>query len=313
MKEDIGGINMDLRNHPLKEQNDLIKEVYISTLFACASSDGEINKIEYEFIKNICDVVGCDPKYCLERMYRDFNKYVESFKLDFTNNNIIYSFIADAFYLGYLDDDLNQKEISFISKLAQIASLDKKIFEYFYYISELAIRDNENNYNYIVAILAKPREVEFKLFKHLFKKYDKSKTLNNKYVKKVLKERDELINYRNLCLEFIKKDHSLEEVGEFTGETLQPVDDICSRLDQLARDIKKETGESLVITDDDVEWDLVSDLSDLNQTVTNLLVEVGMVVLMGEKQNFNIKERLKEIIEKFNSVISYLNDIENNL
>lgn len=302
---------MDLKNHPLKEQNDLIKEVYISTLFACASSDGEINKIEYEFIKNICDVVGCDPKYCLERMYRDFNKYVESFKLDFTNNNIIYSFIADAFYLGYLDDDLNQKEISFISKLAQIGSLDKKIFEYFYYISELAIRDNENNY--IVAILAKPKEVEFELFKHLFKKYDKNKTLNNKYVKKVLKERDELINYRNLCLDFIKKNHSLEEVAEFSGGTLEPVNDIYWRLDDLANDIKKETGESLVITDDDVEWDLVSDLSDLDQTAIDLLVDVGRVVLMGEKQNFDVQERLKEIIQKFNNVIAYLNDIEINL
>lgn len=302
---------MDLRNHPLKEQNDLIKEVYISTLFACASSDGEINKIEYEFIKNICDVVGCDPKYCLERMYRDFNKYVESFKLDFTNNNIIYSFIADAFYLGYLDDDLNQKEISFISKLAQIASLDKKIFEYFYYISELAIRDNENNY--IVAILAKPKEVEFKLFKHLFKKYDKNKTLNNKYVKKALKERDELINLRNICVEFIKRDHSLQEVGKFSAERLEPVNDISARLDELVNEIKKETGESLIITDNDVTWDLVSDLSDLDQLANNLLVDILMVVDMGQKQKFSVEEKIKEIIQKFNNVISYLNDIEINL
>lgn len=302
---------MDLRNHPLKEQNDLIKEVYISTLFACASSDGEINKIEYEFIKNICDVVGCDPKYCLERMYRDFNKYVESFKLDFTNNNIIYSFIADAFYLGYLDDDLNQKEISFISKLAQIASLDKKIFEYFYYISELAIRDNENNY--IVAILAKPKEVEFKLFKHLFKKYDKNKTLNNKYVKKALKERDELINLRNICVEFIKRDHSLQEVGKFSAERLEPVNDISARLDELVNEIKKETGESLIITDNDVTWDLVSDLSDLDQLANNLLVDILIVVDMGQKQKFSVEEKIKEIIQKFNNVISYLNDIEINL
>ena len=29
MREDIGGISMDLANHPLKAENELIKEVYI--------------------------------------------------------------------------------------------------------------------------------------------------------------------------------------------------------------------------------------------------------------------------------------------
>lgn len=301
---------MDLKNHPLNGQNDLIKEVYISLLFACAYSDDKINKTEYDFIKNICDNVGCDAEYCHERMHRDFNKYIESFKLDFTNNNVIYSFIADAFYLGYLDSDLNEKEISFISKLAQIANLDKKIFEYFYYISELAIRDNENNY--VVAILAKPKGIDFKLFKHLFKKYDRNNILNNKYVKITLKERYELMSLRNLCIDFIKRDHSAEEVASFVDEELEPVNDIRSRLSYLCRDIKEETGESLVITEDTGEWDFTLDLLDLDQLSNNLIASL-LLVYMGEKRNFNVKEKLEEIIAKFDDVISYLDAIENNL
>lgn len=311
MKEDIGGINMDLKNHPLKEENNLIKEVYIGLLFACAASDGEIKKKEYEFIKDISESVDCNDKYCLERMYRDFNQYVESFKLDFTNNNIIYSFIADAFYLGYLDNDLNEKEISFISKLAQIADLDKKIFEYFYYISELATKENENNY--IVAILAKPKGIDFKLFKHLFKKYDKNELLNNKYVKTILKEKKELINLRNLCIDFLNKEHSLADVAEFAGQRLEPVNDISWKLDELTKDIKNDTGESLIISEDDIEWDLVSDLFDLDQTATNLLVEVGQVVIRGKKQTFSVGEKIREIIERFDNIIYYLDDIEHNL
>lgn len=302
---------MDLANHPLKAENELIKEVYISLLFACANSDEEINKVEYEFIKNICDNVNCDDKYCLERMYRDFNKYVESFKLDFINNNIKYSFIADAFYLGYLDKDLNKKEISFISKLAQMAELDKKIFEYFYYICELAIRDNENNY--VVAILSKPKNIDFKLFKHLFKEYNKNQILNNKYVKRALKEKEELVKLRDLCANFIKDKHTPEEIAVLTGEKLDSVNDIWLRLIELTQDIESETRESLIITEEDLEWDLVSDLSQLDKMATDLLLDVGMPILTGEKSKFNPEEKLSEIISKFNDVIYYLNDIEINL
>lgn len=303
---------MNYSIHPLIEQDDYIKEVYVSMLFACAACDGDINNEEQNFIKNLCNNISCYDKKCLENMYRDFNKLVEAFKLDFTDNKVIYTFICDAFLVAYCDGDLNDKEINFICKLAEVANLDKRLFEYFYFVAELSRENNE--INYIVAILSKPIEINFKLFKYCFESYNKNQLLSNYYVAKTL-DTFEMLNKIKINTEkFIISNRDRVDVIQYIYGTLQPpLEDTIEQLEYLTQQIQQETGKSLIISDNDIYWELVNELSELDNLTNYLFVDIGRIEIFGEKSDLDLNKRIGEIVSYIDKLIRYLQELKDNI
>lgn len=303
---------MNYSIHPLREEDEYIKETYVSMLFACAACDGEINEEEQKFIKELCININCNEKKCLENMYRDFNKLVDAFKLDFTGNKVIYTFICDAFLLGYSDGDLNDKEINFISRLAETANLDKRLFEYFYYVAELSKESSE--ISYIVAILSKPMEINFKLFKHCFESYNKNQLLNNEYVIKTLDTLEMLNKIKINTEKFIRNNSDRVDAVEYIYERLQPpLEDTIEQLENLTKEIQQETGRSLIISDDDIYWELVNELDELDDLTNQLFVDIAMIELCEEDLTLDLNKRMKDIINYTDKVIRYLKELKDNI
>lgn len=312
MIEGIGGNKMNYSIHPLMDQDQYIKETYISMLFACAACDGDINADEQKYIRRLSKNIGCNEKECLENMYRDFNKLIEAFKLDFTGNNIIYTFICDAFLAAYCDGDLNDKEINFISRLAETANLDKRLFEYFYSVAELSKENTD--ISYIVAILSKPIEIDFKLFKYCFESYNKNQLLSNDYVAKTLNTLEMLNKIKINTEKFARNNNDRVDTIEYIYESLQPpLEDTIEQLGDLTREIQQETGRSLIISDDDVYWELVNELSELDDLTNQLFVDISRIELLGEKLDLDLSKRMKEIVNYTDKVIRYLQELKDNI
>lgn len=312
MIEGIGGNKMNYSIHPLRDQDQYIKETYISMLFACAACDGDINADEQKYIRRLSENIGCNEKECLENMYRDFNKLVEAFKLDFTGNNVIYTFICDAFLAAYCDGDLNDKEINFISKLAETANLNKRLFEYFYSVAELSKENGD--ISYIVAILSKPIEIDFKLFKYCFESYNKNQLLSNDYVATTLDTLEMLNKIKINTEKFILCNRDRVDTIEYIYESLQPpLEDTIEQLGDLTREIQKETGRSLIISDDDVYWELVNELSELDDLTNQLFVDISRIELLGEKLDLDLSKRMKEIVNYTDKIIRYLKELKDNI
>lgn len=303
---------MDYSIHPLREQDKYIKGIYISMLFACAACDGDISSEEEKYIRRISESIDCDEKECLQNMYRDFNKLVEAFKLDFTGNHIIYTFICDAFLTAYCDGDLNEKEISFISRLAETAAVDKRLFEYFYSVAEMAKENSESAY--IVAILSKPIEINFKFFKYCFEHYNKNQLLRNKYVIKTLDTLEMLTKIKINTEKFIigNKDR-VATVGYIYEDLQPPIEDAIEQLGDLTQEIQHETEYSLIISDDDVYWELVNELNELDDLTNQLFADIAMIELLGEKLDLDLDKRMKEIVNYIDKIIYYLKELKDNI
>lgn len=303
---------MNYSIHPLREQDEYIKETYVSMLFACAACDGDINDEEQNFIKELCTNINCNEKKCLENMYRDFNKLVEAFKLDFTGNKVIYTFISDVFLLGYADGELNDKEINFMSKLAETANLDKRLFEYFYSVAELSKENSETSY--IVAILSKPIEINFKLFKYCFESYNKNQLLNNEYVVKTLDTIKMLNKVKKDTEQFIRSNRDRVDAVQYIYESLQPpLEDTIEQLEDFTKEIKQATGRSLIISDDDIYWELVNELSELDYLTNQLFGDIAEIELCGKKLSLDLNKRMKEIVDYTDKVIRYLQELKDNI
>jgi uncharacterized protein YeeX (DUF496 family) len=312
MIEGIGGNKMNYSIHPLRNQDQYIKETYISMLFACSACDGDINAEEQKYIRRISENIGCNEKECLENMYRDFNKLVEAFKLDFTGNNVIYTFICDAFLAAYCDGDLNEKEINFISRLAETANLNKRLFEYFYSVAELS-KENRD-ISYIVAILSKPIEIDFKLFKYCFEGYDKNQLLNNEYVLKTIDTLEMLNKIKRNTENFIRSNRDRVDAVQYIYESLQPpLEDTIEQLEDLTKEIKQETGKSLIISDDDIYWEVVNELSELDDLTNQLFADIAMIELCEENLTLDLNKRMTEIINYTDKIIIYLRELKDNI
>ncbi|MGH4139469.1 hypothetical protein [Clostridium sp.] len=303
---------MNTSVHPLKNQDVYIKELYISMLFACASCDGEINPSEKSYIEKISDSVDCNVETCLEKMYRDFDKLTEAFSLDFTNNNIIYSFVCDAFLTAYSDEDINDTEVNFISKIAEIAKLDMRLFEYFYQIAELSRENSETAY--LIAILSRPKSIDFGLFRCYFNFYNKNVLMNNSYIERTLKTLDNLSKAKKIAQKFIAKNNSLPDVVNFLYADFQPlIEDSAEDLEDLCKELKEHTGQNLFISEDDVYWELVDDLLELNHLCDLLFVDIGQIELLGKKMNLDIVKRMNEIMISNDKIIKYLIELKYNI
>ncbi|WP_352407914.1 hypothetical protein [Acetoanaerobium noterae] len=303
---------MNTSVHPLKNQDMYIKELYISMLLACASCDADINPSEKSYIKKITDSVDCNMDVCLEKMYRDFDKNIEAFSLDFSNNNIIYTFICDAFLTAYSDADLNDNEVGFISKIAEIANLDKRLFEYFYQIAELSRENTETAY--LVAILSRPKDLDFLLFRHYFKFYDKNTLMNNSYIKRTLKILENLNEAKKRAQKFIIKTKSLPDVVAFLYDDFQPlIEDGIEELEHLCEQLKEQEEKTLCISEEDTYWELVDDLHELNYLCDLLFLSIGEVTILGKKLDFDIVKRMDEIMAYNDKIIKYLNELKNNI
>lgn len=303
---------MDYSIHPLREQDQYIKETYMSMLFACAACDGDINLEEQEYIKRLSENINCNEKECLKNMYRDFNKLVEAFKLDFIGNDVIYTFICDAFLVAHCDGDLNEKEINFISRLAETANLEKRLFEYFYSVAKLSIENKESSY--IIAILSKPIEMDFKLFKYCFESYNKSQLLRNDYVIKTLDTLEMLNKIKINTEKFIASNKGRVDTVGYIYENLQPpIEDAIEQLGDLTQEIQHETEHSLTISDDDVYWEVVNELNELDELTNQLFADIAMIELLGEKLDLDLGKRMKEIVNYVDKIINYLKELKDNI
>lgn len=95
----------------------------------------------------------------------------------------------------------------------------------------------------------------------------------------------------------MNKNKSMADTVAFLYEDLQPIIEVViEELEDLCNELKELTRKRLVASEEDTYWELVEDLSEMNHLCDVLFVDAGKVVLLGEKLNFDVNKRMKDIM-----------------
>jgi uncharacterized protein YjaZ len=84
-------------------------------------------------------------------------------------------------------------------------------------------------------------------------------------------------------------------------------------LEDLTKEIKQETGKSLIISDDDIYWEVVNELSELDDLTNQLFADIAMIELCEENLTLDLNKRMTEIINYTDKIIIYLRELKDNI
>ncbi len=302
-------IRQDFFNkHPLCNEDTYIKSIYISMLYNCGICDGNLNENEILFLESMRRGIGIEKNEVLKYQYEDFNKQLQNFKYDFINNKIIYTFICDVTLLSYIDSEINDEEIAFICNLAEIIYLDKRWFEYFFRIAQLVI--NENGENYLIAVLSRPKNVDFKYFRFYFNNYSEN-GFSNYYILKVLEYKKILETVKTKLIEIRNKNISIREtIPYLNSEILEEFQSDIDNFEEICEEIEGKTDEYLTITDDDdVYCEMLEDLNQIQHLCNMMFVNGCKITLLDMKIDYNVEKSIKELTDYIDNVINYLKEL----
>ncbi len=293
--------------HPLCSKDEHIKRLYLSMLYACSVCDGDMTEEEMLFLEKLGRSGGISKDEIIKAQFTDLNSLIQDFKYDFINDNILCTFICDITLLSYIDDEINDNEIGFICNLAEAIELDERFFEYFFHMAQWIL--NEDEEKYLLAVLSRPKDVDFKYFRFYFDNYGEN-GFSNDYIlevlenKKMLEEvKDKLIKMKNMKL-------STGEIALYLNdEIFDSLDDDISDFEDLCREITNKTGEYLTVTDDDVYCEMLEDLTDIHQQCVNLFADSARIVIEGSSDTINIDKTVNEMVGSIDSAIRYLDEL----
>lgn len=120
-----------IKNHPLADKEDYIKELYISVLCSISAYDDDMAESETLFIKRIMRGVNLKTEFAkLARQGLDIKKQtVDEFIKHFSENDLGYYFIADALVVAVSDGILADKEIELIAELSELLKITRSEIE----------------------------------------------------------------------------------------------------------------------------------------------------------------------------------------
>jgi len=296
--------------HPLCKEDIYIKNIYMSMLFNCGICDGDLNENEIFFLENMCRSVGIEKNEVLKYQYEDFDKQLQNFKYDFINNKIIYTFICDITLLSCIDSEINDEEIAFICNLAELINLDKRWFEYFFRIAQLVI--NETEENYLIAVLSRPKNVDFKYFRFYFDNYGEN-GFSNYYILEVLKYKKILETVKSKLMKIKNKKLSIREtIPYLNSEILEEFECDIDNFEEICREVEKKTNEYLTINNDDVYCEMLEDLSQIQHLCNMMFVNGCKVTLLDMKIDYNLEESIKKLTDYIDDVINYIDELTKN-
>lgn len=303
------------QDHPILKENDYIKNIYISMLFQFVQSCEEENDERNEYLKKICFVCGYDYSSAESLGYESFEKLLDAFKYDFIGNKVIYTLICDLLILAFCEENPEDEELNLIGFIAETADMDERIFEYMYRVSQAICEDNDTSY--LIAVLSRHKEVDFSLFRFYFAN-DKENIALKEYIEKILLARKDLERLqKKLDSTDIQDIHDLTSKlsSEFETEFTESVE----RLEELCEDIESETSCYMTISEDDVYWELIEILHDVNHSLDVMFigaaqlifVENGFASLSDIDRNLDYKKEYQELRMHMKEAFEYLDELKN--
>lgn len=160
-----------LNQHPLKNEEEYAKEIYITLLCSIAQYDNIVSPGENNLIRRIITGIGLEDdiaKY-LKRGLEIDNELVSEFVRDFADSYLSYNFILDSLVISGCDGKIDENVIEFIAELAEVLNIDREKVEF---ISNLALAILEQDSSkYADLMTSTPHKVSMKNYLYYTKEF----------------------------------------------------------------------------------------------------------------------------------------------
>lgn len=130
--DDIKPDLFQIKNHPLAEKEDYVKELYISLLCSISAYDGDVAASETMYIKRIMSGIKLKTEFArLAKQGMEIEKStIDEFIKHFSENDLGYYFVADALVIAVSDGILADKEIELIAELSELLKITRSEIEF---------------------------------------------------------------------------------------------------------------------------------------------------------------------------------------
>lgn len=160
-----------LNHHPLENEEEYSKELYITLLCSVAQYDNAISFGENNLIRRIIIGVGLEDdinKY-LKRGLEIDSELVSEFVRYFADSNLSYNFILDSLVLSGCDGKIDENVIGFIAELAEILNIDREKIEFISSLALAVLEQNGSKYDELMTII--PHKVSMKNYLYYTKEF----------------------------------------------------------------------------------------------------------------------------------------------
>ncbi len=106
---------------------------YFKGLLLLLGKDNKITEDETDLLLKVCDTMGFDKSFCRNAIRTLLeNEYIIDDIPVFSEDEIVKSFLKDGFNIAYADNDLDSRELKFLSDVAKLNGIDDEWFNNLY-------------------------------------------------------------------------------------------------------------------------------------------------------------------------------------
>ena len=138
----------EIKEHPLSNNDEHIKKVYISFLSSVMQYDGKSIKERLIFLSRI--IQGCNFNVNLMDVIQygmDMdNQLYDEFVVQVSKENLQYNFIVDALIISSCDSKINVKSIDYIAELASILNISNDDMKILCNIASIILMQNQEEF-----------------------------------------------------------------------------------------------------------------------------------------------------------------------
>lgn len=147
--EEIKPDLFQVTGHPLTNEEDYVKELYISLLCSIAAFDGDVAESESMYIKRIIKGANLRTEFSkIVKQGLEIKKStIDEFVKAFSEKDLGYCFVADALVIAVSDGVLADKEVELIAELSEILKVSRTDIEVLSGLIAVLISQNNDGLN----------------------------------------------------------------------------------------------------------------------------------------------------------------------